>query len=612
MNKIMQKLSVLRSEEVIRDIDLEICRFLRNQHPDIPGPVLLAACLVSYNYRQGNVCVELNRYAGQSLFVDGDTETEITAPDLGRWSQLLAGSPAIGSPGEFCPLILDGQNRLYLHKLWHYEDLLAQELIKRSSARAEDINQDILQDGLQRLFAHSTQQPDWQQVAAVSALHHKLAIISGGPGTGKTSTVVRILALLLEQQQGEGSPNIALAAPTGKAAARLKDAIAAAKDDLNVSEEIRAAVPDDAVTIHQLLGARRHTAAFKHNSDNPLPYDTIIVDEASMVDQALMSKLMEALLADCRLILLGDKDQLASVEAGSVLGDICNIEQNGFSSAFAQELSQLDLQIPERNQQQAPYPLTDNITLLTKSYRFDSDSGIGRLADSVNRGEAEQATQVLDDPSYNDTSLVTIPDHSTLEQVIGDEMRTYFKNIVNSSSPQEALTAFNRMRILAAHRRGPWGVRYLNQLVERILQQEHLIPKYRQWYPGKPVIINVNDYSLRLHNGDTGLCLPDEEGELKIYFRHEDTVRAIAPGRLPDHSTAYVLTVHKSQGSEFDKLMLVLPDSDSKVLSRELIYTAITRSRTAISILGDQSVLRAGIEKRLQRASGLQDRLWEK
>ncbi len=612
MNNIIEQLSTLRSEDIIRDIDLEICRFLKSEHPDIDEAVLLAACLTSYNYSQGNVCMELGRFAGQRLFVDEDTEAEISPPDLQHWRQLLAGSPAVGSPGEFCPLILDDSDRLYLHKLWHYEDVLAQELITRSTEKAEDIDRERLKDGLDRLFAHSTQQPDWQQVAAVSALYHKLSIISGGPGTGKTSTVVRILALLLEQQQErEGSINIALAAPTGKAAARLKDAIAAAKEELNVSEEIRAAVPDEAVTIHQLLGARRHTAAFKHHSDNPLPYDTVIVDEASMVDQALMSKLMEALLADCRLILLGDKDQLASVEAGSVLGDICSVDQNHFTKAFARDLHQVGLSVPEKNIAESPDPLTDNITLLTKSYRFESDSGIGQLADYVNRGKTEEALQVLGDSGYSNLSLVDISDHATLEQLLEDELENYFENIIHTSSPKEALAAFNQMRILAAHRQGPWGVQYLNQLVEQILKHAHLIPKYRKWYPGKPVIINVNDYSLRLHNGDTGLCLPDEEGELKVYFSHEDTVRAIAPGRLPEHSTAFVLTVHKSQGSEFEKVMLVLPDSDSRVLSRELIYTAITRSRTTITILGKESVLDNGIQKKLQRASGLQDRLWD-
>lgn len=611
MNNLMTDLKVLRRQGILQDIDLELCRFLQEHHDNISEEVLIAACLVSYLYRQGDVCLLLENYAGQPIF-DDENGQSLEAPDLESWKQALENSSIVGSPGNFKPLILDNGCRLYLHKLWHYEDSLADHLIRRSQLEGSDINVSLLEDGLNRLFPNANKEEiDWQRVAAAQSVRHSLSIISGGPGTGKTSTVVRILALLLEQVSEHGTfPSIALAAPTGKAAARLKDSLTSAKQELDVGVEVRAAIPDQTMTLHQLLGARRHSSSFKYDEENPVPYDIVVVDEASMVDQALMSKLLNALLEDTRLILLGDKDQLASVEAGSVLGDICYPDQNQFSKEAASWAGQLSLEIPADCIVEKSQPLTDHITLLTKSYRFDPDSGIAQLAELVNAGNPDQAIEVLDSPGFEDASLIPITDQSSLEEVLHQRITSYFRGIIQTDSVSKALDKFDEFRILCAHRRGPWGVEYLNKYVEQILQRPGLIPKYQQWYPGKPVIINVNDYTLGLNNGDTGVCLPDENGELKIHFHHEGSVRSIAPGRLPDHSTAFALTVHKGQGSEFDDLLFILPEKLSKVLSRELIYTAITRARTSITILGNKRVLKQGIGKKLERSSGLKKRLW--
>ncbi len=611
MSNMINRLSNLREKGIIRDIDVELCRLLKEQHHGISEHILLAACLVSHLYGRGDVCLPLQQYASTELFTESGQESNITAPDLDSWINALKSSPIVGQPGDFKPLILDDANRLYFHKLWQYENQLAEQLIKRSQKETEYIDTELLKDGLDRLFGGSFENPDWQRIAAATAVKKKLSVISGGPGTGKTSTVVRILALLLEQSsKQEESLNIALAAPTGKAAARLKDSILSAKDELEISDDIRTAIPDEAMTLHQLLGARRHTSVFKHNEENPVPYDLVIVDEASMVDQALMSKLMNALLNNTQVILLGDKDQLASVEAGSVLGDICDIDTNKISHKFADWLKELSLDIPQKNIAANSKPLTDNITLLTKSYRFDKDSGIAQLAACVNRGASSIAMDVLASNDYEGATLTSISDRDELNTVLERELTEYFPKIIESDSPEQALDHFGDFQILAAHRRGPWGIEYLNQLVEQLLQRQGLIPKYDRWYVGKPVIVNVNDYTLGLHNGDTGICLRDENGDLKVYFRHEDSVRAIAPGRLPDHNMAYALTVHKSQGSEFDRVLLILPNHRSKVLSRELIYTAITRARTAISIAGGQSVLEYAIKTKLRRSSGLRDHLW--
>jgi exodeoxyribonuclease V alpha subunit len=613
MDDVMQKLDVLCQKEIIRPIDLEWCRFLLERHPKISQKVLLAACLVSHLYKQGHVCLPLDEYADQFIFNNEQNDIEVKAPALTHWRSVLKECPAVGQPGDYKPLILDDSDRLYMHKLWHYEHTLAEQLVERSSKQIDNIDESVLRDGLKRLFATSSQTPDWQQVAAATSVHNKLSIISGGPGTGKTSTVVRILALILEQHlknKDQKSLNIALAAPTGKAATRLQDAIVSAKEGLDVTEEVRTTIPEKAQTIHQLLGASRYSSQFKHHADNPISYDLLIVDEASMVDQALMSKLVDALRDDARLILLGDKDQLASVEAGSVLGDICDIEHNIYSQKNVDWLNSLSLDIADNHISDNPKPLVGNITLLAKSYRFSSDSGIGQLSQKVNAGDAKQAVSLLE-TSKGDIGFNPIESQSELETVLTEKLPAYFKNILDTESPHEAVESFNQFRMLAAHRKGPLGIVHLNQLAEQILQKKSLIPKYTPWYPGKPVIINTNNYTLELFNGDTGVCLEDGDGELKVYFKSEGQVRGIAPSRLPDHNTAFAMTVHKSQGSEFDEVMLILPRTVSKVVNRELLYTAITRARTKITITGRKEILKKGIQKKIHRSSGLRDYLWE-
>jgi exodeoxyribonuclease V alpha subunit len=615
MSDTLKKLSRLQQQDIIEEIDLELCRFFVEEHPDVSDAVLQAACLVSYLYRQGDVCLQLSEYAGQPFFsgeeqsFDGES---ITALDLERWTEKLTQSRFVGPPGSFRPLILDEQQRLYLHKLWYHEKALADALLEKCKTGETDIDASLLQEGLERLFTfESTEETDWQKVAAALAVKQNMSIISGGPGTGKTSTVVRILALLIEQGQSRNQePSIALTAPTGKAAARLQDSIRSAQDQLPVEETVRAAIPDEAATLHQLLGARRHTSRFKYNKENPLPHDVIIVDEVSMVDQRLMSRLMEALLKGTKLILLGDKDQLASVEAGSVLGDICMKARNEFTPESATWLAGVGISLSEEVVNEDPQRLTDHVILLTKSYRFDESSGIGKLSTAVNQGAADLSIQLIANQDYQDITLLDNESIDAFQDLLEEKTKRYFQKLQHCESPQEAFDILGQFRILAAHRKGPWGIRYINQYVENILRREGHISKYTRWYPGKPIMVNINDYRLGLFNGDTGICYPNEEGDLRVYFQHEDTIRAIAPSRLPDYNRAYALTVHKSQGSEFDHIFLILPAEVSGILSRELIYTAITRARTQVSILSSQKVLRKGIEKRIKRSSGLSNRMW--
>jgi exodeoxyribonuclease V alpha subunit len=328
-----------------------------------------------------------------------------------------------------------------------------------------------------------------------------------------------------------------------------------------------------------------------------------------MVDQSLMSKLMEALPDDARLILLGDKDQLASVEAGSVFGDMCDVYENRLSGKMAAELSTLLPNASAIPVDKNPKPLTNNITLLTKSYRFDSESGIAELAKSINRGDSPQALGLLSKSNTDDIRLIDIQVQAALETLLKEKVLSPFKKITQSSV-KEAMNIFNRFRILSPHRKGPLGVEYLNNLVKKIVQGQGLAPKNTQWYAGRPVIINENDYALKLYNGDIGICLPDKKGDLKIFFEDEQSFRAVAPARLPAHDTAYALTIHKSQGSEFDEVILILPANHSKLLSRELLYTALSRARKKVTIAGDKAILAEGIKAHFTRSSGLRDMLW--
>lgn len=611
---LMEQLEQWREEGTVQDIDLELCRFLSQQQEQVAREVLMGAFLVSYLYRAGDVCLLLEKYAGKPVLeevMDDHTGPAMQAPPLESWLSSLEESPLVGSSGDFTPLILDDTGRLYLHKLWVYEQDLAERLLDRGQRVQDDIEGELLREGLNRLFRDSSEAVDWQQIAAARAVRNPFSVISGGPGTGKTSTVVRVLALLVEQAQARDEKlHIALVAPTGKAAARLKESIVSAKGNLPVSEETAALIPEETMTLHKMLGARRQTSRMKYNRDNPLPYDLIIVDEASMIDQVLMSKLTEALLEHTRLILLGDKDQLASVEAGSVLGDICSLDQNGLSRQAADWLDDLSLKVPEDAILSENGVLADNITLLTKSYRFSAGSGIGQLAGNINSGDTAGAMAVLENEEYEDVQRVEAHRDHEVRDLLWPYLNSYF-SVVDGHPPREVLTAFNRFSFLSAHRRGPLGVNYINRRVERLLQQQGLISRYQPWYPGRPVMITRNDHILKLYNGDTGICLPDKQGELNVYFEQDQRVRAISPARLPAHTTAYAITVHKSQGSEFGEVVVMLPLQASRVLSRELLYTAVTRARRNLTLVGRTNIIAAAIKSPLVRASGLRLRLWK-
>jgi exodeoxyribonuclease V alpha subunit len=572
----------------------------------------LAVSLASNAVGNGNICLNLADIAGTDILVDG---SEQRVPMLGELHEQLAGTRVVGAPGEFKPLVLDGDGRLYLYRYWKYERDLARVILEKAGTPGLDLDEALLGEGLQRLFPVSKGEgSDWQKIAAVAAVQKRFCVISGGPGTGKTTTVVKIIALLLEQAK-EKSLRIALAAPTGKAAARLKESIRLMKEKLDCSAAIKLLIPEEVSTIHRLLGVRAGSVRFRHSEDNLLPHDVVIVDEASMVALPLMAKLAVALKADARLILLGDRDQLASVEAGAVLGDICGGgRKEPFSAGFVGFVKSVaGEQVPAGPSATAGFPLSDSLVVLKRNYRFGADSGIGAVARAVNTGEGTNAIALLKEESNVNSSWHNVPAYDSLKKALAERISTGYGPYLAAKTPAEALERFDTFRILCALRQGTYGVAGINALVEEILAEKGLIEQHNRWYPGRPVMVTVNDYHLKLFNGDIGIVLPDPEigGNPRVWFpAPEGGLRNVSPVRLPAHETVFAMTVHKSQGSEFDRVLMLLPDRDSEALSRELIYTGITRAKNEVEIWGDQAVFVEAVSRKIDRKSGLNEALW--
>jgi len=604
------------------EIDLHFARFMTElSGRDLPE-LFLAAALVSRSTREGHICLDLSSIEGRVLTDGGADPNPITCPRLSHWRGILEAAPVVGKPGDYRPLILDGQSRLYLYRYWDYEKKLADFIRNRTfdgitkQGSLDEIDAPLLKDGLDRLFPFLTDEGnDWQRIAATTSLLNRFSVISGSPGTGKTTTVAKIMSLFIEQGKGN-IPRIALAAPTGKASARLEEAIKKTKEILNCPASIKTAIPETATTIHRLLGAT-NSPYFLHNSENPLPVDMVIVDEASMVDLPLMSKLVQAIPPTAKLLLLGDKDQLASVEAGAVLGDICGRDPlNTFSREFAEELNKYtDNSLQLKYQCSDTKGICDSIVQLQKNYRFGQKSGIGHLSNAVNRGDSVHAIDLLKSCIYSDIQWSELPSRDLLVPVLGKKFVTgfndYLQAIDSEGSPEYIFDLFDRFRILCALRQGPFGVSALNLLVEQVLRRENMIKRDTDWYRGRPIMITRNDYNLKLFNGDIGIVLPDRNGELYVFFRDAGGKwRKLTPLRLPEHETAYAITVHKSQGSEFERILLLLPDRDSPVLTRELIYTGITRAKKEVTIWGREDVFHTSLPRKTIRTSGLRDALW--
>jgi exodeoxyribonuclease V alpha subunit len=541
-------------EKTCRLLDSQLAKFLANRSR-LSGP--------ERDQFQDIVCrLSMSLGAGDSCIPVTDLE-----------KKLIMKSALAGGGGENKPLCIAG-NLLYLRRVFAYEQSLAEKIRTLVLDSTKLIKDDVLLDGL---FGKQKENgTDWQRLAAVRALQHNFLIISGGPGTGKTTTVVKILALL--QSASGGELRVALAAPTGKAAMRLQESITRSVQFLALDTSIIEAIPDKASTLHRLLGVKHHSPFFRHNVENPFVYDVVVVDEASMVDLALMSKLVDALRPGSRLILLGDKDQLASVESGTVLADMTSA-------------------------------LPENTVELQHSYRFDK--GIKSFAGAINRGDSCRAWKLMGSGSPDNVSLL----QEDVAEYGGEIYCRYMEAVQKAATLEaykEVFLIFHSFKILCALRHGSAGVQGVNEQVERYLTGKGYDCFAAEWYPGRPVMVTRNEYSLDLYNGDIGLCLPDPENQkvLKVWFERTDgTLQGLQPGRVSSCETVYALTIHKSQGAEIGEVLVVLPDQESAIVTRELLYTAVTRARNCVKVKSVRSVFDLAVAGKIERHSGLAEGL---
>lgn len=625
------------TQNLLRPLDLRFAQMLVEDE----NPILLFVfAYLSAQTGAGHVCLPLNIIQKDQLFDGRQKEfaqeiwQKMGKPSAKKIVEELTHCPCVNQSRDdlSSPIVLDNE-LLYLQRMWSYEEKVTQFF--RQEHTLVDIDENELIKVLNQLFpaTKESQETNWQKVAASVAITSPISIISGGPGTGKTTTVAKILAAFVMLTSNE-KPIIQLAAPTGKAAARLTESLGHALAQLNLSEEENKWMPNQAQTIHRLLGAQPESQQVRYHKDNPLQLDILVVDEASMVDLPMMARLIDALPSNCHVIFLGDKDQLASVEAGAVLGDICRFSEDGFSQKRFEQINHLTQGELVKSTEIIPVSQTpvsvvsDSLCLLRKSYRFGEDSGIGQLAFAVNKGQTKTAIALLKKAEISpqqleialepqDVSFIALESKESYLLMIQDAVnayREYLTLVSQKASPDIILNAFNQYRLLCARREGPFGVSGLNDRIEMLLHRQRLIRRptnsYQSDYIGRPIMIQRNDSTLGLFNGDIGIMLNNDDGEMKAFFQLPDgKLKAIQPSRLPQHETAYVMTVHKSQGSEFTHTALVLPDKFSPVVSRELLYTALTRAKQKLSLYASEPMVKMAMQTRIQRRSGLIDKL---
>jgi exodeoxyribonuclease V alpha subunit len=608
-------LAALRTAGVLSALDVALSDELPRLTATPGDPrVALVIALVSRHVSEGHVCLPLEDLASGALSARLELDPD-PLPRLTRaaWEALLRESPLVAAPEspEPAPLVLDAGGRLYLRRYFEHERALAVQVRARTHEFASGLDETELQSGLHRHFAAAGSE-SLQRLAAETALRRRLTLISGGPGTGKTSTVVKILALVIEQATacGRPLPRIKLMAPTGKAAVRLVEAIRGAKNQLACVAAVRDAIPTEVTTIHRaLLEVARIAGADALERPRELAADVVLVDESSMVDLTLMARLFAAVPEGARVILLGDKDQLASVEAGAVLGDLCSA----------------GLALPGDAAERAR---SAGVVHLTRSYRYSETSGIAALARAIQRADLDAVLAVLGDAKYPDVTLhPELPEKELGPDLSEAAVRGYTPYLEAAlADPQSALRRFDGFRVLCAHRRGPLGVESVNRQIAQLLFENDLLARADGACAGWPILVTQNDYRNRLWNGDLGLVAPDRiahdrdveaalagaaRGPLCAWFlTPEGEARRLGLGRLPPHEPAFALSVHKSQGSEVDDVAVVLPREVSPVVTRELLYTAVTRARRSVAIFASSALLEAAVKRSIARSSGLLSQLY--
>ncbi|WP_250507311.1 exodeoxyribonuclease V subunit alpha [Caballeronia sp. GAFFF3] len=591
-----------------------------------------AALAMSRATAQGHVCLPLAALARRHDARFDEARDALLASGVA----CLVRGGARADAADLLPLVIDEDGRLYLARYFDYERRLACSLVERSrdtrmTASREDIARQA--ERIARYFGpRADDDIDWQRVAAFVALAGRLTIVSGGPGTGKTTTVVGVLACLLD---ADPDLRIALAAPTGKAAQRMQEALIERADKL--PPELAERLPRTSFTLQRLLGVQSD-GRFRHHRDNPLPYDVIVVDEASMIDVALAALLLEAVAPASRLVMLGDKDQLSAVEAGAVFAELSaepSFSHAGvarIAAALSVDAKRLEAALPtaapiddsegygDLFDAKAEPALTDCVVWLQKNYRFGLDSDIGRLSIAIRNGDERAALDALDPSGERAAVLFDDGDATLSERTLARLAKGFapyadaLSAVLDGEQADHArlFDALNRFRVLCATRKGPRGVDEVNaRIAAKVREQAGIaLALGAQWFAGRPVIVTRNDYALGLFNGDIGIALPGADGLLRVAFRLADgALRYVSPAALPPHDTAFALTVHKSQGSEFEHAALVLPGAFVRVLSRELVYTAITRAKRRVEVIGSAAIFAQAVREPTRRDSGLAARM---
>ena len=604
---------------VLAAADVHVARRLAAMAGEHEEPVLLAVALAVRAPRLGHVHVDLARIR-ETAAVDADEPVDLESlawPDPVSWVRQVSGSGLVlageQGAGPVAPLRLVG-TWLYLDRYWAEEVQVASALRAMRESHAQGLDLGALAEGISRLFGGET--GGRQSLAAAAAVLQRFAVVAGGPGTGKTTTVARIVALLGEQARAAGGtmPLIALAAPTGKAAARLQEAVNAESGRLDVDDEIRDQLSAlHATTLHRLLGWRPGSGSrFRHNRNQRLPHDVVIVDETSMVSLSLMARLIEALRADARLVLVGDPGQLASIEAGAVLGDIVGpaAEAPQFGVEAARRLTRVTgSEVPDIGS--TGPGIGDGIVVLERVHRFGG--AIAELATAIRLGDDDRVLALLrDSPAGVQWIETDVADEAGLAPVREGALagaRAVIEAARAGSAP-EALTALRGFRILCAHRRGRYGVSTWTARMESWLEAElEDFAADDRWYVGRPLLVTQNDYELGLNNGDTGVVVRSDARVVAAFERGAGVVQ-FSPTRLSAVDTVYAMTIHKSQGSQFDAAAVLLPEPGSRLLTRELLYTAATRARRRLILAGTEEAVRAAVRRPVARASGLRRRLW--
>ncbi len=590
----------------LRPIDLALAAFLQKRYPTATAAHCQLAALVSYQLAQGHLCLPLS-------------QLPTAAKQIGwTWaSPYLTDNPLVSDTGA-TPLVQQ-HDRLYLQRYWQLEVDIARAIATRlatSGYAAAD-----LADDLNRLFSENNVSPDWQKIACALACRSGIGIITGGPGTGKTTTVVNVLALIQQQRfrRQQRPLHIRLAAPTGKAAARLTDSITQALDKPYLEPFDTNHLPRHVITLHRLLGSRHNSRHFRHHADNPLAADLVVVDEASMVDIDTMHALLMALPAHCQLLLVGDKDQLASVEAGAVMASLCDTaDQAAYTADTLTYIAEAGCHYETAPQNGSR--LAQHTTKLRKNWRADGVQGIIKLADAINQQDAALVEQTF--ATYPDTVQRHPLTAKWRQQHLVDSkngIRTLLHHM-HDTRPTTAegadawaktlLEKLANQQLITPLRHGPDGLEALNQQITDVLFRQQLIDN-RQWYAGQPLLITQNLYDLGLMNGDMGITLLHPTLGLRVAFIHNKTIRWVLPQQLETRSQGgWAISVHQSQGSEYDRVLLHMPSQLSPVLCKELLYTAVTRAKSELILLeSDSHIFQQALQQRTQRYSGLSARL---